>query len=168
MSNQFISPNWHVLLIHYPIAFLSGGILIEIFSFFWPRGFFRAAGRWMILLGALLSLPALAAGLYAFRAVLTPAGSEVHTYPWHQVIREAQWSTQQWDFMRYHIRLNCIGTALVVVGVMTWVAASDLWRRRLYFPVLLALICGMGAFGAGSSWAQDAPAHASKANAAKI
>ncbi|HSU66611.1 MAG TPA: DUF2231 domain-containing protein [Tepidisphaeraceae bacterium] len=144
MSNQFISPNWHPLLIHYPIAFLSAGILIELFSFLWPRGFFRAAGRWMIVLGALATLPSLALGLYAFRTAVGGHG------PWHTAIQQSTWAAEQWRFMRMHILLNSIGSAAVVVGVVAWVGASDLWRRRLYLPVLLVLLCGMGLFGVGS------------------
>jgi uncharacterized membrane protein len=150
MSNQFISPNWHVLLIHYPLAFLSCGILIEIFSFLWPRGFFRAAGRWMILLGALLSLPAMAAGIYAFRATVVTVSADPRMMPWHQVVHESPWTADQWRFMKYHLILNCIGVGLVVLGVAAWVAASDRWRRRLYVPVLVALVCGMGSFAVGS------------------
>lgn len=53
MAEQFISPNWHVILIHYPLGLLAVGILIEFFSFLgWRRSGFRTAGRWMILLGA--------------------------------------------------------------------------------------------------------------------
>lgn len=145
MSNQFISPNWHPLLIHYPIAFLTAGILIELFSFLWPRGFFRAAGRWMILLGALTSVPALAAGIYAFRTAVGGSG------PWYKVLHQATWNSEQWQYMRLHVWMNSIGVGVVLTAVATWVAASDLWRRRLYFPVLLALLCGMGLF-AVASW----------------
>lgn len=140
MTHQFISPNWHPLLIHYPLGFLSAGILIEILSFMWPRGFFRAAGRWMILLGALLTLPALAAGLYAFKSILGGHGA------WHDIVRESGWTKQQWEYMRLHLLLNCIGCAVIIIAVITWIADSDVWRRRLYFPVLLALIGGMALF----------------------
>jgi uncharacterized membrane protein len=144
MSNQFISPNWHPLLIHYPLAFLSAGILIELLSFMWPRGFFRAAGRWMILLGALLTIPSMAAGLYALRTVVGGKGT------WHDVLAQSTWDKQQWEYMRLHLLLNCIASGVVVIAVITWIADSDVWRRRLYIPVLLALIGGMGLFSVGA------------------
>ena len=143
MSHEFISPNWHVMFIHYPIAFLSAGIVIELLSFLWPRGLFRAAGRWIMLLGALMAIPTLTVGLYAFRTVVGG-----HGYAWHELRQSSGWTSDQW--LTRHIWLNSLGVAAVVSGVTTWVAASDAWRRRLYFPVLLLLIAGMGLFGAGA------------------
>jgi len=142
--NEFISPNWHVLFIHYPIAFLSAGIVIELLSFLWPRGLLRAAGRWIILLGALLAIPTLAVGMYAFATVVGSGRS------WYEVVERSRWSPEQWHAMSRHIWLNSIGVLLVVVAVTTWVASSDNWRRRLYWPVLLLLIAGMGSFSAGA------------------
>jgi uncharacterized membrane protein len=68
---EFIIPNWHVILIHYPLALLTVGTLIEIFSFLWRRSGFRAAGRGMILIGALCAIPAATSGIYAARQVLS-------------------------------------------------------------------------------------------------
>lgn len=150
MTNQFISPNWHVLLIHYPIAFLSAGILIEVLALLWPRGLLRAAGRWMLLLGALLTLPALMAGIYAFRHVVEPSAAQPRLIAWHEVVFHSTWNNEQWHFMRWHILLNSIATAVVVAAVTLWVAATDAWRRKLYLLVLLLLIGGMGAFSAGA------------------
>lgn len=143
--SEFISPNWHVLFIHYPIAFLSAGIVIELLSFLWPRGLLRAAGRWIILLGALLAIPTLTVGMYAFATVVGGSG-----HFWYEVAERSPWSTEQWHAMSCHIWLNSIGVLLVIVAVTTWVASSDNWRRRLYWPVLLLLIAGMGSFGAGA------------------
>jgi uncharacterized membrane protein len=156
MTNQFISPNWHPLLIHYPLAFLSAGIVIELLSFLWPRGSFRAAGRWMILLGALSSVPALAAGIYSYRIVIGGGAAQPRMVPWFQAIAQSTLSAEQWRFMRYHIWLNCIGVAVVVLAVTIWFAATDAWRRTLYFPTLLALLCGMGLFGVGSWFGGEA------------
>ena len=66
MVKEFVNPNLHVVLVHYPIGLLFAGVLIEAFSFLgWRRGGFRAAGRWMILLGALTGVPTALAGAYA-------------------------------------------------------------------------------------------------------
>ena len=64
---KLVTPNWHVIFIHYPLALLTLGTLIELFSFMWRTSGFRAAGRWMILLGAVFSVPAVTTGMYAFR-----------------------------------------------------------------------------------------------------
>ena len=150
MTNQFISPNWHVLFIHYPIAFLSAGIVIEILTLLWPRGLLRAAGRWMLLLGALLTLPALMAGIYAFRQTVEPSAAQPRLIPWHEVVSHSVWNGDQWHFMRWHILLNSIATGVVVAAVTLWIAATDAWRRKLYLPVLFLLLCGMAGFSVGA------------------
>ena len=150
MTNQFISPNWHVVLIHYPIALLSTGIIIELLTWMWPRGLFRAAGRWMILLGALLALPALTAGMYAYRQVILHGSAQPSLLPWHDVIARTSWTRDQRDFMCWHIWLNSIGVGVAVLAVTGWIAASDTWRRKLYLPALIALICSIGLLGTGA------------------
>ena len=142
--DQFISPNWHIVFIHYPIAFLSGGILIELLTFPWPRGMLRGAGRWMILLGSLLAIPTLTMGMYALATVVGSGHS------WHEVTKNSHWSSDQWQYMRCHIWLNSIGVLLAAVAVTMWLAFSDNWRRRLYWPVLLVLIAAMGSLAAGA------------------
>lgn len=145
MPNQFISPNWHVLLLHYPIAFLSVGILIELFSFFWPRGYFRAAGRWMLLLGGLLAIPTLVVGLYAFREAVGHGHGG-----WHQVMAASSWSDSQRQYMTYHIWFNSIGTALAAVAVVLWIAGSDMFRRSVHWIVALFFILAMCLFAIGA------------------
>src|SRR6185437_11091352 len=145
MPNQFISPNWHVLLLHYPIAFLSVGILIELFSFFWPRGYFRAAGRWMLLLGGLLAIPTLVVGLYAFREAVGHGHGG-----WHQVMANSSWSDSQRQYMTYHIWFNSIGTALAAVAVVMWIAGSDMFRRSVHWIVALFFILAMFLFAIGA------------------
>ena len=47
MDKEFVNPNLHVVLIHYPIALLFAGLLIEVFSFLgWGEAAFgrRAVG----------------------------------------------------------------------------------------------------------------------------
>jgi uncharacterized membrane protein len=90
MLGNFISPNWHVALIHYPIALLSLGLLIELLSFWQRVAGLRSTGRWMILFGALSGLPVLTAGIYAFRDVVTPGPISLHS-EWHQVVQRSEW-----------------------------------------------------------------------------
>src|SRR5262245_22228828 len=66
--NQLVNPDLHVILIHFPIAMLFVGAAIELLApLFWRRSSFRAAGRWMILVGALAAIPAVTTGLFAAR-----------------------------------------------------------------------------------------------------
>src|ERR671913_975676 len=70
VPKEFINPNLHVILIHYPLGLLVVGTLIELFSFLgWRRSAFRAAGRWMLLLGILSLAPTMFSGLYALADV---------------------------------------------------------------------------------------------------
>jgi hypothetical protein len=37
MHDEFIHPNWHVILIHLPLGLLGVGVVIELLSFLWRR-----------------------------------------------------------------------------------------------------------------------------------
>src|SRR5678815_5910799 len=102
MPIEFINPNWHVILIHYPIGLLTIGLVVEIISCFKPKGGFRAAGRWMIAIGAVLAVPTLTSGLYAFRDTVSndPIMLEQN---WHEVAADSPWNDTQWEFMSRHI-----------------------------------------------------------------
>ena len=52
MRETFIHPNFHVILIHYPLGLLTLGVLIETLCAVWRHPSLRSAGRWMLLLGA--------------------------------------------------------------------------------------------------------------------
>lgn len=143
----FISPNWHVVLIHFPIALVSIGLVVELLSLLWPRETFRAAGCWMILFGALLSVPAATAGLYAFRdtVVAGPAHGK-----WYEVVQNSHWNAAQWEFMHDHIWLNSWAVIIFLAVVFTWIVARDRARQWLYWPLLIALIVGVGLMTAGA------------------
>lgn len=143
---ELIHPNYHVILIHFPLALLGLGIFIELFSFLWPRGSFRVAGRWMIVLGALLAIPAATAGIYAFRDVV--GGTADMTWIEHKTT--APLSTNQWDHLTDHLWLNVAAVSIFLVAVIVWIGASDAWRRRLHWPILLILVIGMGLLTMGA------------------
>ncbi len=149
MTGEFVSPNWHVVLIHYPIALLTAGIIIEILSFMWPRGGFRAAGRWMLALGALLTLPTITLGIYALRDVMAPGQLDPDA-KWHQLADANHWAPQQWQYMRNHIWLNSIAAGLAIVATVIWVANSDHWRRRLYWPILVVFVAAVVIISSGA------------------
>jgi uncharacterized membrane protein len=139
---RLIIPNYHVILIHYPLALLGTGLLIEIFSFLWRRGSLKAAGRWMIFLGALALVPASASGAYALFDI---AGhGQDQTDSWQDLKDGSGFSDHDWALAREHILLNSAATGLALLAVVGWVGASDHWRRVLYVPALLALIAAMG------------------------
>lgn len=143
MPDEFIQPNWHVMFIHFPLALLGLGVCLELLSFCWRKGGVRDAGRWMILMGALLGLPTVLLGVYAFRDVVV-ADPESVRHTWSQVVSASIWSAQQWQCMRYHIWLECLGTGLAALVALGYLAASDAARRRLYYPGLLLLVAAVG------------------------
>jgi len=142
MANDFIVPNWHPLFIHFPIALLVLGFLIEIITFARPRGGFRAAGRWMLLLGAFLALPATTSGIYAFRDVAAPAQLDVDQH-WHQVLATNSWSPGHWDAISDHIWYNSGAVVLFLAAVGVWLGSSDKWRCTLRLPLLAVVLVGL-------------------------
>lgn len=156
MANEFINPNWHVILIHYPLGLVVAGFLIELFSFMWRRSGFRAAGRWMILLGALMAIPAAFSGIYAFADAArmnNPSADGV----WAQIVADTPLrDTGAWDKLVRHTWLQSIATVLLVASVVTWIGCSDLWRKRLHLPLLLLLACGVGLVGVGAWYSGEA------------
>ncbi len=164
MSPQFIHPNWHVLLIHYPIALLTLGLIVEICTLIYRRGTLRAAGRWMLLLGALSTLPAATAGIHAYYQTIHYAASiesgsgEPAPAAWYHLVRDAHrhLTPWQWEDLKHHIWRAGSGTIIVSFAVLLYLAASDRWRRRLYFPCLAltlfaTIVLMSGAWYAGES-----------------
>lgn len=154
MTDQFINPNYHPLLIHYPIALLFAGTAIECFCFLgWRRHGFRAAGRWMILLGALLAVPAALSGIFALNDVATAGVSEADANgSWHQLAAASPLvkDTAAWSTLVRHVWLQSIATALVLFAATSWLASSDRLRSKLHFVYLLILLAGIGLTGTGA------------------
>jgi uncharacterized membrane protein len=144
MGNEPISPNLHVALIHFPLALLVLGTFIELFAFLWRGGTLRIAGRWMILLGALLAIPATFTGIYALSSVArmhNPVGEEA---PWAQVKMASPLLQQPivWHQLRQHMLFQSVATGLAVFASVVWLGLSDRGRRSMHFPLLLLLFLG--------------------------
>src|SRR5580658_2444321 len=138
--DKFIIPNFHVVLIHFPIAMLAAGVAIELFSFLWRRSSFREAGQWMILIGTLSAVPALTTGLYAFQDVMG------HGHGADSMVEfkaASGFNQTDWNFVRQHIILNSAATVLSLFAVVMWLGASDRWRKLLGIPALLMLIISL-------------------------
>lgn len=155
MSTELIRPNWHVILIHYPLALLGVGLVIEVFSFLWRRSTLRTAGRWMILLGAVLAIPAATSGTYAFRDVMTPGPAEPHV-AWYRLVERSPWSDEQWRLMTRHVLLAAIGTGAIALSLVTWLAVSDPTRRRGHWLLVLVAVGGMGCLSAAAWYSGEA------------
>jgi uncharacterized membrane protein len=151
VAKEFINPNWHVILIHYPLGVFVLGMLIELFSFLYRRSSLRTAGRWMILLGALSGIPAALSGVYALGNVVRmelPESAVTPEQPWKQVWQTSEFGKNdpdQREFLGRHVWAQSSATALAVVLVTIALGCSDQWRKRLYFPLLLGLLFSLTA-----------------------
>jgi uncharacterized membrane protein len=148
MQSELIAPNLHVVLIHFPLALLGVGVLIEFFAFLWPRSTFRIAGRWMILLGALAAIPATFSGIYAFKAI---AQTNLDAN-WHD-LKEASPVLSQpaiWNMLRRHTLYQSIASGVAVLVVMIWLGASDRVRKSLHVLLVLILMAVVGGMVYGS------------------
>jgi uncharacterized membrane protein len=162
VANELIHPNWHVVLIHYPLALLTIGLAIELFGFLYRHSTFRLAGRWMLLIGALACVPTATSGLYAYYDTVRYAGQgEVSMEPggdaWYQLTRaaEGQLTKAQWDDLKHHMWRAGSGTIIVLLGVIPYLGASDRWRRRLYWPCLLLVGFAVGVLAWGAWYAGE-------------
>src|SRR5688572_6615705 len=165
MSRELVNPNLHVVLIHLPLGVFAAGMLVELFSFLYRRSSARAAGRWMVLLGALSMIPTAFSGVYAFADVAHRSTGGQFTEssgarpprldrPWRTILRtadlyagktgEADAQGAQYRLLERHVWLQSSATGLVVLAVLVALASSDAWRRRLYLPVMGLLLLGLG------------------------
>jgi len=143
---QLLNPNLHVILIHVPIAMLFVGTFIETFAFLWRRSSFRTAGRWMILVGALATIPATTTGMFAARQAMRQGPDTT----WADLKQTAQLNAAQWDHLNHHVKFNAIAATLLGVLIVTWLGASDSLRQKGHFIYLAALLAAVGLIGAGS------------------
>ncbi|MBV8780227.1 MAG: hypothetical protein JO353_02410 [Phycisphaerae bacterium] len=152
--NEFIAPNLHPIVVHFPIALLITGILIEVFSFLgWRQHSFRQAGRWMILLGTLLTVVAVTSGIYALAGVSRiGVGSTDPSDSWQQLSNHSPLvhNTTAWHLMVRHVLFESIGAALALLGTVGWIACSDRIRRSLGLIWFLFILAGVGVIGTGA------------------
>jgi uncharacterized membrane protein len=116
--------------VHFPIALIVIGTLVELFSFLgWRGSGFRRGGRWMLLLGAVTAVPATFSGLYAYN----------HAYLQDMV--ETKRSNPLLDrIMWQHVWSQAVATTAAIVLVAGWIGMTDFWRDRLSVLFKLGLI----------------------------
>ncbi len=134
MGKELVNPNWHVILVHFPLGVFLFGMALEVVCLlFRQHGSVRAAARWMVVLGALAGLPTAYAGAYALSDVARRTAPSVpDTAPWHAVTGASSLTAHQWGMIESHIWTSG-GVAVVAAVVVTLaVACSDRWRAGLY------------------------------------
>jgi uncharacterized membrane protein len=155
VREEIINPNWHVILVHYPLALLTLGVVIEVLALLWRKSSARTAAKWMILLGTLSMVPTATMGLYAFKDVASGASSQPDA-PWDQLTSNSQWTTDQWTFMKRHILWQSGATAMCLVVVLMYLSSSDAWRRGLHLPLLSLLVIAVALASGGAYWSGEA------------
>ena len=146
---ELIEPNWHVVLVHFPIALLAIGVMMEVVCGLLGAAGARNAGRWMVLIGAVLSLPVAVSGLYAMQD-LARGGEFVN---WHAA---NALSPELWDALSTHAFIQAGSTAVALLSSIVFLASSDGTRRFLYPPLLLLLLLAVGGSTVGSHIAGQA------------
>jgi uncharacterized membrane protein len=152
MPKEFINPNWHVILIHYPLGVFMLGMLLEIVLLvFRHHGSIRTAARWMIVIGALSTLPAAYAGLYAMGDVVRrSAPSVTDDVPWRAVAAASTLTQYQWDMLKSHVWSNGGAAVLACLCVTIGVGCSNGMRKTLYPLFLLVLLAAAGGMARGA------------------
>jgi uncharacterized membrane protein len=146
---RFINPNYHVILIHYPLALLGVGLLIELLTVARSEGSLRSAGRWMILIGALAAIPAATSGIFAkYDVVQQSAGGQEDV--WANLKASSKLSALQWKMLNNHVLWASIGTGTAVLTVMGWLSLCDGRRKRIYPLALVVLLWSMAVMGVGA------------------
>ncbi len=158
LADSIIFPNWHVALVHFPIALVLSGTAIEMFSFLWRRSTVRVAGRWMLLIGALWLLPASMTGIAAIGQAVRdigngPAGDGGS---WFDVLASHKLPPEGWRLLLWHVWAMGIATIAILTGVLGWLALSDAGRRA-WGPALWVIhLVGVGSMSFGAHWAGEA------------
>ena len=149
MIGSLVKPNLHAALVHYPLALVTIGVLLEILCvLFWRKSALRTAGRWMLVIGILAAIPTLTTGLYALRqtAGITAPQSEL----WEAVASASSWSEAQWQAVTDHVTYAALGAMLLLAGIVIWIGATDNARRNMYLLGIVVLVVGAGLIGYGA------------------
>ena len=148
MLAEFVTPNLHVALIHYPLGLLVAGVLVEAFAFLgWRRSPARAAGRWMIGLGAVGGVVAAFSGIYALRAV---ARSAAETWADVRATSPVLSDGRVWHLLKMHTVYQSSAAAAAMAAVVVWLGCSDRGRRVAHVPVLVVLLASVGGMLTGA------------------
>ncbi|HKE00646.1 MAG TPA: DUF2231 domain-containing protein [Planctomycetota bacterium] len=150
-----IHPNWHAILLHFPLALLVTGILVELAGGLGLRGVLRSAGRWMILLGTLVAVPTATAGVYALRSQAEGGQVDV-ARTWHDLRTTGAFTPAQWTTLGWHAWLNVGAVAVALGTVGIWFATAESARARLVAPLRAALVVTLILLAIGGWYGGDA------------
>lgn len=129
MPGLFSAPNLHPMVVHFPIAFWLGALLFWTIGVIRPAGQAARVGRWLLYLGTLGGLVAVAFGYWA-------TSKMGHDTPGHDLVHVHR------DWM-----LVTTGLAVALSGLAWWKrSAGRSWR----FTLLVGLIALSGTLAVGA------------------
>ena len=122
--------NIHPLVIHFPIGFLVGAALFYFGAWVFKKEDWSQTGFWVLIVGTLALLIAVATGLYAEDGVMVALSLREHLLKPHKLIM-----------------LGTLGIS-VILTVWAVVARPFPKKGRLVFLFLLAVMVGLMTVGA--------------------
>ena len=159
MTGPFVSPNWHVALIHFPICLLIAAAVTATANVFCRRASLRRFARWLFLIGALSAVPVVLSGVYALDDVVFRSQPQGHVseWPWRDLARrailrggvagDAASTAEAWRMLKLHVWLEVIGTVLVVMALLVVMARRGRTTNSIFvFPAA----CGIGLITCGA------------------
>ncbi len=69
MMNMEIVPNWHPLLVHFTVAFLSISVALYLSGYILKKPHLLLVGRWNLWIGAVITIGTVIAGFDAYNTV---------------------------------------------------------------------------------------------------
>ena len=122
--------NIHPLMVHYPIAFLIGGILVYFLALVFRKDTLATTGFFLLILGAFSACVAAGTGLYAEDGVMVSLSVREHLLDPHE-------------------RLMLVTTGLsIVLAVWAFIARPFPKRGRIFFLLLFLVLMGVMSLGA--------------------
>jgi uncharacterized membrane protein len=76
--------NIHPLVVHFPIAFLTGMALVYVLAYVFRRDAWARTAFWLLVMGVVTAAAALATGLYAQDGVMVAASVRAHLLAAHK------------------------------------------------------------------------------------
>lgn len=154
MIGTLIEPNLHAALVHFPVALVTVGVLLEILCvLFWRKSTLRTAGRWMLVIGILAAIPTLTTGLYALRQTVSSTAPQSEF--WEAVTAASSWSDAQWQTVATHVTYSAIGALLLLLSIVIWIGGTDNARRNMYLLGIVVLIVGASLIAYSASHGGD-------------
>ena len=151
-ARHLISPNLHVILVHFPLGIFVFGLFLEVFGLvLWRRSSARLAAKWMILLGGLMAVPAALTGVDAYQDVADHMQRTVVSEGVKLKVNGLD-AKEQWPLIQKHILFASIGAGLAAIGVTIALGLSGtlLNRSYVYGPMLIVLIAAAALMTYGS------------------